>query len=261
MLNSPTEEKLSTLRLYGMLEALRLQHSDSQHTALDFDERFGLIVEAESLRRENQRLERLLREAKLKISQASVEDIDYAARREIDRAHIRQLATCRWLREHQNLIITGATGTGKTFIACAIAQQACRQGFRAIYRRLPRLFDELTLAHADGSYGRVLARLARMDLLILDDWGLAPFQDQERRDLLEILEDRYDTRSTIVTSQFPSKTWHTQLGDPTIADSICDRLLHNAHRIALKGPSRRKEEAQKNLSDSPSLRSDSLADS
>jgi len=261
MLNTPTEDKLSALRLFGMLEAFKHQSQDGQHATLDFDERFGLIVEAESLRRENQRLERLLREAKLKLSQASIEDIDYASRREIDRSQIRQLATCRWVREHQNLIISGATGTGKTFIACALAQQACRQGFRTLYRRLPRLFDELTLAHADGSYGRVLARLARLDVLILDDWGLAPFQDQERRDLLEILEDRYGTRSTVVTSQFPPKTWHAQIGDPTLADSICDRLLHNAHRIALKGPSRRKEEAQKNLPDSASLRSDSLADS
>lgn len=261
MLNSPTEEKLTALRLFGMLEAFKRQQSDSQHLQLDFDERFGLIVEAESMRRENVRLDRLLREAKLKLSQASIEDIDYTARREIDRAQIRQLATGRWIRDHQNLIITGATGTGKTFIACAIAQLACRQGLRSLYRRLPRLFGELTLAHADGSYGRVLARLARFDVLILDDWGLAPFQDQERRDLLEILEDRYDTRSTIVTSQLPPKTWHTQIGEATLADSICDRLLHNAHRIALKGPSRRKEDAQKILSDTTSLRSDSLADS
>lgn len=249
MLNSPTEEKLFTLGLRGMLAAWQQQQSDSQYAGLGFDERFGLLVDAEAGERENHRLERLLREARLKLSQACLEDIDYAARRELNRAQIRQLATCRWIQEHQNLIVTGATGTGKTYLACAFAQQACRQGLRAIYRRVPRLFHELTLAHADGSYGRLLAKLARIDVLVLDDWGIAPFQDQERRDLLEILEDRYGVRSTIVASQLPTKTWHAQIGDPTVADSICDRLLHNAHRLVLKGGSRRKEQGDKSFSD------------
>ena len=142
------------------------------------------------------------------------------------------------------MLITGPTGTGKTYVACALAQQACRKGFRALYRRVPRLFDELTLARADGTYARLLARLARVDVLVIDDWGLAPLRDQERRDLLEILEDRYGTRSTIITSQLAREHWHDYLGDPTVADAICDRLLHNAHRIVLKGPSRRKENAQ-----------------
>jgi DNA replication protein DnaC len=249
MLNSPTEEKLHALGLPGMLAAWRQQQSDAQYAALGFDERLGLLVDAEATQRENHRLERLLRDARLKLSQACIEDIDYAPRREIDRAQIRQLASCRWVREHQNVIITGAAGTGKSYLACALAQQACRHGLRAIYRRVPRLFHELTLAHADGSYGKLLTRLARLDVLILDDWGLAPFQDQERRDLLEILEDRYGTRSTIITSQLPTKTWHAHIGDPTIADAICDRVLHNAHRLVLKGASRRKEQADKDLSD------------
>lgn len=249
MLNSPSEDKLQVLGLRGMLAAWKQQQTESQYAGLGFDERFGMLVEAEATERENHRLQRLLREARLKLSQASIEDIDYAPRREIDRAQIRQLATCRWVREHQNVIITGAAGTGKSYIACAFAQQACRQGMRAVYRRVPRLFHELTLAHADGSYGKLLARLARFDVLILDDWAIAAFQDQERRDLLEILEDRYGVRSTIITSQLPTKNWHAHIGDPTVADAICDRVLHNSHRIMLKGPSRRKEQADKNLSD------------
>jgi DNA replication protein DnaC len=177
----------------------------------------------------------------LKLSQACIEAIDYPARRELDKAVIRQLATCRWIAEHHNVILVGATGVGKSFIACALAHQACRKGHRAGYRRASRLFHELTLARADGTYIRLLGKLARLDVLLIDDWGLAPVQDQERRDLLEILEDRYATRSTIITSQLPPAQWHDYLADATLADSICDRLLHNAHRIVLQGPSRRKE--------------------
>ena len=166
---------------------------------------------------------------------------DYPARRELDKAVIRQLATCRWIDEHQ-VLVTGATGTGKSFVACALAHQACRKGYRALYRRASRLFHELTLARADGSYVRLLGQLARMDVLLIDDFALAPLQDQERRDLLEILEDRYGTRSTIITSQLPPTQYHDYIGEPTLADAICDRLLHNAHRIVLQGPSRRKED-------------------
>jgi len=182
-----------------------------------------------------------LQEAKLKLAQACLEGIDYPARRELDKAVIRQLATCRWVEEHHNVILVGATGVGKSFIACALAHQACRKGYRAGYRRASRLFHELALARADGTYIRLLTKLARLDVLVVDDWGLAPVQDQERRDLLEILEDRYGTRSTIITSQLPPAQWHDYLSDATLADAICDRLLHNAHRIVLKGPSRRKE--------------------
>ena len=154
---------------------------------------------------------------------------------------IRQLASCRWVEEHHNVILVGPTGVGKSFVACALAHQACRKGYRAFYRRASRLFHELLLARADGTYVRVLTKLARLDVLVIDDWGLAPVQEQERRDLLEILEDRYGTRSTIVTSQLPPAQWHEHIGDATLADAICDRLLHNAHRLVLKGPSRRKE--------------------
>ena len=204
-----------------------------------------MLVHAEWLARENKRIARSLKEAKLRIGQACMEDIDYPARRELDRAVIRQLTGCRWIDEHQNVVITGATGTGKTYIACALAQQACRKGYRAIYRRASRLVDEMTLARADGSYVRALARLARVDVLIIDDWGHAPLKDQDRRDLIEVLDDRYGLRSTVMTSQLPTTKWHDHIGDPTSADAICDRVLHNAHRLVLKGPSRRKDEPVK----------------
>jgi len=256
MLNEPTVEKLKTLRLHAMADAWAAQQAQPDIAALSFDERFGLLVDAEWLARENARLRRALKEARLRMSAACVEDIEYAAKRELDKSLIRQLASCRWVAEHQNVLITGATGTGKSFIGCALAHQACRQGYRALYRRASRLFHELALARADGTYVRLLAKVARMDVFVLDDWGLAPVQDQERRDLLELLEDRYGTRSTIVTSQLPPAHWHEHLGDPTLADAICDRLLHNAHRLVLKGPSRRKEMPGDGGSPAASLRSE-----
>jgi DNA replication protein DnaC len=241
MLTAPTIEHLQALKLDTMAAAWTAQQQQADLTALAFDERFGLLVEAEWTARENRRLSRALQEAKLKLSQACIEAIDYPAPRELDKAVIRQLATCRWIAEHHNVILVGATGVGKSFIACALAHQACRKGYRAGYRRASRLFHELTLARADGTYVRLLGKLARLDVLLIDDWGLAPVQDPERPDLLEILEDRYATRSTIITSQLPPAQWHDYLADATLADSICDRLLHNAHRIVLQGPSRRKE--------------------
>ena len=241
MLTEPTLDKLKTLKLDAMAEAWTTQHKDAEVGRLSFDERLGLLVDAEWLHRENKRLKRCMKEARLKLSSACVEDIDYPARRDLDRSVIRQLATCRWVEQHLNVAVTGATGTGKTYIACALAQQACRKGYRALYRRASRLFDELALARADGTYARLLGKILRADVLVIDDWGLAPPTDPERRDLLEIMEDRYATRSTIMTSQVPPAKWHDHLGEPTVADAICDRLLHNAHRIALKGPSRRKE--------------------
>lgn len=195
--------------------------------------------------RENKRLERTLKAAKLKLDQACIEGIDYAASRELDKAVIRQLATCRWVHEHNSVIVTGATGTGKTYVGCALAQQACRQGYRALYRRASRLSDELTLARADGTYARLLARIGRIDVLVIDDWGLTPIKEQERRDLYEIMEDRHNLRSTIMTSQLPLLSWHDHVGEATVADAILDRLFSNAHRIALKGPSRRPAEKKK----------------
>lgn len=244
MLIEPTLDKLRGLRLDAFAAAWAEQHKNPELAKLAFDERLGLLVDAECLARQNKRLGRLLKEAKLRLSQASIEDIDYPARRELDKAVVRQLASCRWVHEHQNVIVTGMTGTGKTFVACALAQQACRKGFSATYRRASRLFDELALARADGSYVRLLTKLARVDVLVIDDWALTPAGEQERRDFFEILEDRYGNRSTIMTSQLPTKTWHAHLADQTLADAILDRILHNAHRLVLKGPSRRKPDKE-----------------
>lgn len=245
MLNEQTEEKLKSMRLGGMLEAWSAQRTTPNSSELGFDERFGLLVDAEEAHRENKRLKRALNEAKLKIGQACVEGIDYPPKRALDKAVIRQLASCRWVAETQHVSVTGATGTGKTYVACALAHQACRKGYRAIYRKTSRLFQELRLARADGTYPRVLARLARLNVLVLDDFGIAPLSDQERQDFLEILDDRYDTGSVIIAGQLPPTAWHEYIGDPTLADAICDRILHRCHKLDLKGPSRRKEKATK----------------
>lgn len=240
MLTAATLEKLRALKLDTMAATWEAQQQDAATSQLSFDERLGLLVDAEWLARENRRLARALQEAKLKLSHACIEAIDYAARRGLEKSLIRQLTTCRWIEEHQGVIIIGATGVGKSFLACALAHQACRKGYRALYWRASRLFHELALTRAAGTYVRFLAKLARADVLVIDDWGLTPVQDQERHDLLEILEDRYGMRSTIITSQLAPPLWHDYLGNPTVADAICDRILHNAHRIELKGESMRK---------------------
>ncbi len=243
MLIEPTVEKLRELRMNAMADAWRAQREDRDSHELDFDTRFGLLVDAEHLARDNKRVATALKEARLRMPNACIEDLDFSSKRDLDRGLIRQLATCSWIKSYANVIITGPTGTGKSYVACALAQQACRTGHRAIYRRMPRLLEELALAHADGTYVRLLARLAKADVLLLDDWGLAPMRDQDRRDMLEILEDRHGSRSSILTSQLPVEKWHDYLADPTIADALLDRVVHNAHRIKLKGPSRRKPEA------------------
>ena len=242
MLNQPTIEKLHALRLGAMAAAWQQQQEQrgADFGAMSFDERFGLLVDAEWATRENKRLTRALKEAKLRLSQACIEDIEYSARRELDKGAIRQLGTCRWIAEHQVVLISGATGTGKTYVACALAQQACRKGYRAMYRRASRFFDELRLARADGSHPRLLARIARIDVLVLDDFAIAPMSDADRRDLLEVLDDRHGQRATIIASQLDPGDWHDYLADPNLADAICDRVLHQAHRLKLKGPSRRK---------------------
>ena len=239
MLNEQTCEKLYTLRLPGMVEALRGQLSQPEMNDLAFEERLAMLVDAECVFRENKRMKRLLKNAKLKLP-ASLEDIDYRAPRGLDKSVMLSLGTCAWIRKHQNIIIVGPTGTGKTYLSCALAQRACREGMSAIYLRTPTLYRTLAMARADGSYARVLARLGRAPLLVLDDLGLAALTDQERRDLLEVIEDRHGAASTIVTSQLPVEHWHEVIGDPTIADALLDRLVHNAHRIGLKGESMRK---------------------
>jgi len=245
MLTEPTLDKMKALKLDAMATAWQEQQKNAAMQKLGFDERLGLLVDAEWLWRENRRLERTLKEAKLRLSQACVEDIDYSSKRELDKAVMRQLASCRWVHEHQNILVTGATGTGKTYVACALAQQACRKGYRALYRRASRLCDELVLARADGTYGRLLSRIARVDVLVLDDFGLTPIRETERRDLYEIMEDRHGLRSTILASQLPPAKWHDHVGEPTVADAILDRVMSNAHRIVLNGPSRRPKEETK----------------
>lgn len=244
MLNEPTVEKLRGMRLGTLADTWLDQQGSADAQSLSFDERLSMLVDAEWLDRQNKKLARHLKQAKLRLSQAAIEDIDYSARRKLEKSVIRQLGTCNWIDAHQNVIVTGATGVGKTYIACALAQQACRKGYTALYRRVPRLFDELALVHADGTYPRFLAKVAKVDVLLLDDWGLVPLGETERRDLLEIIEDRYGNRSTILTSQLPIESWHDHVGEATIADAICDRLLHNAHKIDLKGDSRRKDNDQ-----------------
>ncbi|MBM4270442.1 MAG: hypothetical protein FJ144_28190 [Deltaproteobacteria bacterium] len=244
MMTEPTIEKLRALKLYAMTTAWLAQRTDPATTDLHFDERLAMIVEAETLARDNKRMAKLLSDAKLRIPTACVEDVDHNPKRELDKALFRQLATGRWIADRQNVLITGMTGVGKSYLACALGQLACRLGFRVAYKRVPRLFEELALSHADGTYVRLLARLAKVDVLVLDDWGLAPLTDQQRRDVLEVLEDRHGVRSTIVTSQLSVENWHDYIAHPTIADAVLDRLVHNAHKVKMKGPSRRKERAQ-----------------
>ncbi len=243
MLTQNTLEKLFELKLKTLANAWQSQQSSADVLALSFDERLGLLVDAQWLARDNARLFRNLRAAKLRISNACLEDIDFNAKRELDKALLRQLALCRWVDERQNIIITGMTGTGKTFLACALSHAAIRKGHRVSYHRAPRLFEEFSLAHADGSFSSLLRRLAKIDVLVIDDWGLSAIRDSDRRDMLELLEDRYSSKSTIFTSQLPTASWHDYLGEPTIADAICDRVLHGAHRLVLKGPSQRKEKS------------------
>lgn len=245
MLMEPTIEKLKSLHLYAMAAAWVAQRGDPSFGEIDFDARLALLVDAETLARDNKRIARLLRDAKLRIPGACIEDIDTSPKREIERSLVKTLAAGRWIADHQNVLITGMTGVGKTYVACALAQLGCRTGFRALYRRTPRLFEELALAHADGTYTRLLSKLAKIDVLVLDDWGLAPLTDIQRRDVLEIMDDRHGARSTIIASQLPVGKWHDHVGDPTIADAVLDRVVHNAHRINLKGPTRRKNDETK----------------
>lgn len=242
MLNNPTCDQLRELRLAGMLAAYESQLKDGACNSLSFEERLGLLVDREYNERHNRRLKTRLREARLRLD-AAVEDIDYRHPRGLDKRLMLSLADGQWIRQRQNLIITGPTGAGKTYLACALGNQACRQGFSVQYHRAPRLFQELALARGDGRYPKLIARIAKTDLLILDDWATALLTDEQRRDLFEIAEDRYQCRATLITAQLPIKHWHETIGDPTLADAILDRLIHNAHTITLKGESMRKKKS------------------
>ncbi|KPX12840.1 IS21-like element helper ATPase IstB [Pseudomonas syringae] len=236
---NPTLGKLQTLRLHGMIKALNEQQATPDIHDLSFDERLGLMVDRELTEREDARMATCLKAARLRYN-ACLEDIDYRSPRGLDKALILQLGSGQWLRDGLNLIIGGSTGVGKTWLACALAHKACRDGYSVRYLRLPRLMEELSLAHGDGRFAKLMAGYAKTDLLILDDWGLAPFSAPQRRDMLELLDDRYGNRSTLVTSQMPVDKWHALIGDPTLGDAILDRLVHNAYRIELKGESMRR---------------------
>ena len=239
MLHQHTMEQLRTLKLTGMLDALEQKLAQPQTHDLCFDERLALLVEREVLHRENRRLARLLKAAKLRV-QACVEDIDYRHPRGLEKSRMAALASCDWIRQSHNLCITGSTGCGKTWLACALGNQACRQGLAVRYLRLPNLFEQLRIAHGDGSYPRLMNQLLKMDLLIIDDWGIQKMTAAQRQDLMEVIEDRHDRRSTLVASQLPTEHWHDYLGEATLADAILDRLLHAAHRLNLRGESMRK---------------------
>lgn len=240
MINEDTIHKLVSMKLHTMAKVLRELLDAPPGHELSFEEKLGMLVDREWIDRDNRRLARRIKDAKLPIG-ASLEDVLCDPARGIEKASVRSLATCAWVRAKQNVIVVGATGVGKTFVGAALAQAACRQGFRALCTRIPRLVQDLALARADGTYRNELQRLARFEVLVLDDFLIGPLKDTERRDLLEVLEDRYDRSSTVVTSQLPTKSWHDTLADPTIADAICDRLVHNAHVVALRGPSMRKK--------------------
>lgn len=243
MLTQPTVEKLHAMRLRAMAEAWVAQTKNPALASLSFDERFGIIVDSEYQTRDNHKLKRLLRDADLRFPEACIEDVDDLVTRGLEKSLLRQFGTCAWVNENLNVTITGKTGVGKSYIACALGQAACRNRERVLYRRVPRLLDELALAHADGTYAKLLSKLARTRVLVLDDFGLGHLSEAQRHDLLEIMEDRYGRSSTVVTSQLHRDKWHAWIGDPSIADAILDRLVHNAYKIDLKGPSRRKEKA------------------
>jgi len=243
MLTHPTLHKLRSLRLTGMADAFQEQ-LENPAADLDFESRLAILVERECILRDTRQIKRRLKQARLK-QQACIEDIDWQKPRGLIKAKIMELSRGEWIRQHLNMLVTGSTGCGKTWIACAFAHRACLDGFTCRYLRLPRLWEELKVARADGSYTQWLGMLAKIDILILDDWGLVAPDTGQCRDLLEILDDRYQKRSTIVTSQLPVGHWHAHLSDATLADAILDRLLHNAVRIELKGDSMRKTQKEK----------------
>ena len=239
MLAHQTAEKLKKMRLPGMAEAFLNQLSQPSNTTMSFEEKLGLLVDYEWTHRQNRKLERMLKKASLKIS-ACMEDIDYQHPRELDRKVMENLSTCQWILSAQNIIITGPTGTGKTYLSCALGNQGCRQGFSTRYFQVSKLLSKINMAKGDGTLPKLLNELAKTDLLIIDDFGLAPINAPESRDILEIIDDRYQRGSTIVSAQLPVEHWHETIADPTVADAILDRLIHNAHKLILKGDTMRK---------------------
>jgi DNA replication protein DnaC len=242
MLLHPTLEKLTTLRFTGMAAALDEQMQMNSLDDMGFEERLGLLLDREIADRQTRRMNTRLRKARLR-QDSCIEDIDFRHPRGLDKSLVMRLAGCDWIKAHNNLIVTGPTGVGKTYLACAFAQKACREGYNTIYMRISKLFEDLSLSKGDGRYLKLLSSFAKADLLVLDDYGLEQLGREQRHDLLEILEDRHGLKSTLVTSQLPVENWHEQIGDPTLADAILDRLVHSAHKIKLNGGSMRKKNA------------------
>jgi DNA replication protein DnaC len=239
MLIHPTIDKLNSMRLSGMAKEVRAQMENPEIHNLPFEDRLALIVDMEFMEREKRQLATRLNSAKMR-QNAVLEDLDTKASRGIDRSLLASLSTCQWVKKNHNLLITGATGVGKTWLSCALSHTACRLGITAVYHRLPTLMQDLDLARHDGRYKKIMKSIAKAELLILDDWGIAPMSSEQLRDLLEIIDERYQKASTLITSQLPVANWHEALNDPTMADAILDRVLHNAYKIELKGESMRK---------------------
>ena len=246
MLTHPTLEQLRQLGLAGMARAFEELAGNTRSAELDHAEWLGLLLDRELADRQDRRLRARLRYARLRHN-AAVEDVDYRTARGLDRALFQKLAQGNWIKEQQNLIIVGPSGVGKSWLACALGHRACRDNLSVLYQRIPRLFSDLALARGDGRYARLMRAIGGVKLLILDDWGLEPLTAEQRHDLLEIVEDRYGRGATLVTSQIPVDRWHDLIGDPTLADAILDRIVHNAHRIQLRGESLRKKKAQENV--------------
>ena len=240
MLTQPTIEKLNSMKLTAMAKAFATQMQCPDMTQLSFEERFGLIVDYQMTDLENRRMQNRLKNAKLRLS-ACIEDLDFKQGRGMDRSTVMSLAGNQWVKSHHNILVTGPTGAGKSYLACALAQKACRDGYTTIYQRVPRLLQEIAVSRHDGRYNKLIAPIIKCEVLILDDLLISPLTREEQRELLEIVEERYDRRATVVTSQLPIKAWHDAMQDPTLADAILDRLVHNAYKLELKGESMRRK--------------------
>ena len=240
MLTQPTIEKLNSMKLTAMAKAFADQMQCPDITQLTFEERFGLIVDHQMTDLENRRMQNRLKKAKLRLP-ASLEDLDFKQGRGLDRSTVMSLALNQWVTSHHNILVTGPTGAGKSYLACALAQKACRDGYATLYQRVPRLLQEIAVSRLDGRYAKLIAPITKCEVLILDDLLISPLTREEQRELLEIVEERYDRKATIVTSQLPVKAWHDAMQDPTLADAILDRLVHNAYKLELKGESMRRK--------------------